>query len=183
MATSVISATEYPYPKGSSFNSRVKTRKGTLAFSNANYFTGGIALVLPAVNESNIVPFDVDIKSLKGSGFVYQWVNQDLWPKDTAIVQGWTITDPNGNLQTCTTSGTTNNTAEPTWAVPSVATPNPTTTDGTAVWTCEGKSLGTVKILTGAAAQSPLTELTSASAVPSGVQTDVIEYTAQYQMG
>jgi hypothetical protein len=185
MATALVTAVEYQYPKGETFDQRRLRKFGTLSFSNANYFTGGLAIPFPPARTTNIVPVDVRIKSLKGSGFIYEWVIADLWPQNTAIVQGWQITDKNGNLQLCTTNGTTNNTAEPTWAIPTNANPNPTTADGSAVWTCQGPgpSLGTVRILTGAAAQSPLTEATSASAVPSLVQTDNIEYIAEYLRG
>jgi hypothetical protein len=183
MATAVITAKEYAYPKGRSMTDRTTKRRGTIAFNGGNYFTGGTILALPPVDSSNVVPVDVSLRSLKGLGYEYAWVNADLWPQDTAIVVGWAIQDPNGNLQVCTTSGTTNNSAEPTWAIPTTAAPNPTTTDGTAVWTCMGASIGLVKILTGAAAQSPLTELTSGGAIPAAVQADVIEYSADYLKG
>lgn len=44
-------------------------------------------------------------------------------------------------------------------------------------------STGKVKVLTGAAAQSPLTELTTGGAIPAGVSGDVIEYKAEFLKG
>ena len=179
MATSVVTGTEYAYPKGETFSQRRVQKFGTIAFSNANYFTGGAQVTFPPVRTTKVVPVNVAIQSLQGSGYVYQWVNADLWPKSQAIVVGWAITDSNGNLQVCTTLGTTNGTAEPTWNINTGGT----TSDGTAVWTNLGISYGTVRILTGAAAQSPLTELTSGGAVPAAVLADTIEYVADYLRG
>ena len=179
MATSVVIGTEYPYPKGETFSQRRLQKFGTLAFSNANYFTGGAQVTFPAARTTNPVPVNVVLQSLKGSGYVYQWVNADLWPKNTAVAVGWAITDSNGNLQVCTSAGTTNNTAEPTWNINTGGT----TPDNGATWTNLGISYGTVRILTGAAAQSPLTELTSGGAVPAAVLADTIEYVADYLRG
>jgi len=52
------------------------------------------------------------------------------WAASTAKVIGNLIVDSNGNIQRCTTAGTTGGSA-PAWA----ATLNSTTNDGTAVWT------------------------------------------------
>ncbi len=52
------------------------------------------------------------------------------WAATTAEVIGNLIVDSNGNIQRCTTAGTSGTTA-PAWA----AALNATTTDGTAVWT------------------------------------------------
>ncbi len=55
------------------------------------------------------------------------------WPASTAVAVGRLITDGNGNLQECTTAGTTG-ASHPTWAT----TVSSTTTDNTATWTCKG---------------------------------------------
>lgn len=182
MPNSVITAKENAYPRGSTFDQKTGTKRGTIALAAGNYQTGGLPLVLPPNNFSNPQPIDVTLRSLGNTGFVYQWVNVNLWPTSGTVVAGQSIQDPNGNMQTVTTGGTTGST-QPTWAKPSAATPNPTTTDNTAVWTCEGPSNGLIKILTGAAAQSALTEQTGAAATPAAVVADTIEYVATYQRG
>jgi hypothetical protein len=52
------------------------------------------------------------------------------WAASTAWTVGALVLDANGNVQRCTTAGTSGATA-PTWAT----TPNATTNDGSAVWT------------------------------------------------
>ena len=54
------------------------------------------------------------------------------WVASTAVVPYWWTIDSNGNLQKCTTAGTTG-AAAPTWAT----TVGAATTDGTAVWTLD----------------------------------------------
>ncbi len=58
---------------------------------------------------------------------------QPAWPSATAVTPGQMIVDSNGNIQECTTGGTTFANAPGTWG----ATLGATTTDGsTVVWTC-----------------------------------------------
>jgi hypothetical protein len=53
-----------------------------------------------------------------------------VWAASTARAVGNLIVDANGNIERCTTAGTSGTTA-PTWAT----TLNASTTDGAAVWT------------------------------------------------
>lgn len=55
------------------------------------------------------------------------------WAPSTAFIGPTVIADSNGNLQFLTTAGTSG-TTNPTWAT----TAGTTTTDGTAVWSCQG---------------------------------------------
>lgn len=57
------------------------------------------------------------------------------WAANTFYNPSLSIFDSNNNIQLLTTSGTTNGT-QPVWAT----TPGATTTDGTAVWTCQGQA-------------------------------------------
>jgi hypothetical protein len=153
---------------------------GTLAFSSTgNYFVGGIALAMPPINLSNIVPKNVVFESLKGSGYIYQWTDADLWPLATTVVVGQCITDSYGNLQVCTVGGPTNASAEPVWNI----NLGGITIDGGARWTNFGQSLGTVKIIQSAASASPLTEIPSGFPVPASVLSDLISYKAEYLAG
>ena len=52
-----------------------------------------------------------------------------MWQPGWVVAAGLQVVDPNGNIQQCSTAGTTG-TAAPTWAT----TLNATTADGTAVW-------------------------------------------------
>ena len=52
-----------------------------------------------------------------------------MWQPNKVVTSGVQLVDPNGNIQQCTTAGTTG-AAAPTWAT----TLNATTVDGTAVW-------------------------------------------------
>ncbi|HVB82179.1 MAG TPA: phage tail sheath subtilisin-like domain-containing protein [Candidatus Binataceae bacterium] len=54
---------------------------------------------------------------------------QPLWQPGSVIAAGQQVVDPNGNIQQCSTAGTTG-TAAPVWATAL----NATTADGTAVW-------------------------------------------------
>ena len=70
----------------------------------------------------------------EGSGIVAALVPTGrAWAASTAFIVGAAIVDGNGNVQTCTASGTTGTTA-PSWASVSAST----TTDGGVTWTCEG---------------------------------------------
>jgi hypothetical protein len=57
------------------------------------------------------------------------------WAANTFYNPSLSIEDSNNNIQLLTTPGTTNG-VQPTWA----NTPGATTTDGTAVWTCQGQA-------------------------------------------
>jgi hypothetical protein len=58
---------------------------------------------------------------------------QPAWTATTAVTPGQMIVDSNGNVQECTTGGTTNTTVPASWA----NTVGSTTADGsTVVWTC-----------------------------------------------
>lgn len=187
MSVATIAPTIDPYPNGLDQTMRRTILYGSFTFpaSPAFYTTGGLPFSLAAGVASPIAaltfptPLKVDVYSKKANGYVYQWTIADLWPQNTAVVAGQAITDSNGNLQVCTTAGTTNNTAEPTWN----QTVAGTTTDGTAVWTLQGPSQGTVKILTGAAAQSPLAELSQSAAIPAAVHGDTIQFKAEFRKG
>ena len=174
-----------PFPQGLDQTQKRVRVFGTLSFeaSTQFYTTGGRPFILAGVNGmpglSNSVPLQVRIYSKKASGYVYQWINDDLWPVSTAVVAGQAITDSNGNLQVCTTAGTTKSGSEPVWN----KTNGVTTADGTAVWTNNGPSTGLVKILTGAAAQSPLAELSQSAAIPAAVSGDDIAWEAEFLRG
>lgn len=190
MSVAVIAPTVDAYPNGVDQTER-RTHvygKFTIPASPAFYTTGGLPFSLsssgiaaPVVGLSYPVPLRVDVNSQKQNGYLYEWTIADLWPQNTAVVVGQAITDSNGNLQQIATggNGTTNNTAEPTWNT----TVGGTTTDGSATWTNMGPSLGTVKILTGAAAQSPLAELSQSASIPAAVSGDTIRFRAEFRKG
>jgi len=187
MSVAVIAPTIAAYPNGVDITERRMIVYGsfTIPASPAFYTTGGLPFSLtsgiasPVVGLTYPTPLHMDVRSKKANGYVYQWTIADLWPQNTAVVAGQAITDSNGNLQVCTTAGTTNNTAEPTWNQTAAGT----TTDGTAVWTNKGPSQGTVKILTGAAAQSPLAELSQSASIPAAVSGDTISFRAEFRKG
>jgi phage tail sheath protein FI len=62
-----------------------------------------------------------------------------LWQPNMVVAAGQQLTDPNGNVQQCSTAGTTG-AAAPAWA----ATLSGTTTDGTAVWKLVTTLVGTL---------------------------------------
>ena len=64
------------------------------------------------------------------------------WAATTAYIVGYLIVDSNGNIQRCTTAGTSLG-AHPTWAT----TIGSTTTDNTAVWTLIAKSTAPVPMI------------------------------------
>lgn len=68
------------------------------------------------------------------SGHSYRSTLPPAWIAGAAVNVGQLITDPNGNLQQCTTAGDTGATAPTAWAT----SIGGTTSDGTAIWTCEG---------------------------------------------
>lgn len=123
MATATAVGTEYAFPSGKDFTQRRFQTYGSVAISAspATYAAGGLVFSFANVvfDVSSQAPIDLEIKSISGSGFIYQWV----------------------------------------------------------------KSTGKVKVLTGAAAQSPLTEVTDASAIPAGVSGDVLSYKASFLKG
>lgn len=123
MATATAVGTEYAYPMGKDNTQRRTMTYGSVAISAspATYAAGGLAFSFasPVFDVSSQAPIDLEIKSISGSGYVYQWV----------------------------------------------------------------KSTGKVKVFTGAAAQSPLTEVTDASAIPAGVSGDVLSYKATFNKG
>ena len=177
-----------PFPQGLDQTQKRVRVFGTLSFeaSTQFYTTGGRPFILAGVvgmpGLSNPVPLQVRVYSKKASGYVYQWVNDDLWPTSTAVVAGQAITDKNGNLQVCTTAGNTGS-SEPTWSKTTGATTADSAGGGTAVWTNNGPSTGLIKILTGAAAQSPLTELSQSAAIPAAVSADDIAFEAEFLRG
>lgn len=123
MATATAVGTENAYPSGKDMTQRRFHTYGTVAVtaSPATYAAGGVvfSFAAPVFDVSSQTPIDLELKSLTGSGYVYQWV----------------------------------------------------------------KSSNKIKVLTGAAAQSPLTELTDASAIPAAVSGDTISYHAQFLKG
>lgn len=183
-----VTPTISAFPQGLDQTQRRVRVFGTLAFqaSTQFYTTGGRPFILAGVNGmpglSNPVPLQVRVYSKTGSGYVYVWTNDDLWPTSTAVVAGQAITDPNGNLQVCTTAGNTGST-QPTWSKTTGATTADSAGGGTAVWTNNGPSTGLVKILTGAAAQSPLTELSQSAAIPAAISSDDIAFEAEFLRG
>jgi hypothetical protein len=183
-SVALMTVTQNPWPKGQDMTQRRMKiyATATIQASTQFYTTGGLALALAGVISpglTNPIPLLVKVTSGKGNGYVYTWDILDSWPKNTAVVAGQYITDSNGNLQQCTTAGTTNNTAEPTWN----QTVAGTTTDGTAVWTLQGVSYGLIKILTGAAAQAQLTELTQSAAIPAAVSGDTLNLEMDFLKG
>lgn len=123
MAAALIVGTESAYPAGQDTTMRRKSTYGAAAISAspATYAAGGLvfSFAAPVFDVSSQTPIDLEIKSISGSGYIYQWV----------------------------------------------------------------KSSGKVKVFSGAAAQSPLTELTDAEAIPAGVSGDVLAYHAQFLKG
>lgn len=67
-------------------------------------------------------------------GHSYRSTLPPAWIPGAAVNVGQLITDPNGNLQECTTAGDTGATGPTAWATAIGGA----TSDGTAVWTCEG---------------------------------------------
>lgn len=120
MATATAVGTENAFPSGKDMTQRRFHTYGSVAISAspATYAAGGLAWSFAAAvfDVSSQTPIALDIVSVSGSGYVYQWV----------------------------------------------------------------LSTNKVKVLSGAAAQSPLTELTDAEAIPAGVSGDVLAYHAQF---
>lgn len=123
MATATIVGTENAFPAGKDSTQRRFHTYGAAAItaSPATYAAGGLVFSFsaPVFDVSSQSPIALDIVSVSGSGYVYQWV----------------------------------------------------------------KSSGKVKVFSGAAAQSPLTELTDGEAIPAGVSGDVLVYHAQFLKG
>lgn len=198
MAVATAVFTQSPYPNGQDMTQRRMFVHGTLAISAspATYPAGGIPITF-AANNSNQGGIDLpgftkpgairaDIDSRAGSGWVYMWTTADLWTSDyknKTVAAGQSLQDPNGNIQTCTTGGTAGDGSEPTWAIPTAATPNPTTTDGTVTWTCEGPSSGLVQIFEQNGTTGALAELSQASSIPAGVSGDTISVQLQFLKG
>ena len=65
-------------------------------------------------------------------GYPFRSTTPPAWVTGAPVVAGQLMTDTNGNLQECTTAGTTGAVA-PSWS----ATVGDTTSDGSAVWTCK----------------------------------------------
>jgi hypothetical protein len=70
------------------------------------------------------------------SGIVIDNVNNPSWAASTAYALGALIVDSNGNVEECTTAGTSKSGTHPTWNT----TVGDTTTDGTVTWTNEGSN-------------------------------------------
>lgn len=120
MATATAVGTENAFPNGRDNTQRRSFSYGTLAISAspATYATGGLVFSFanPVFDVATQTPIDVNIKSVSGSGYVYQW----------------------------------------------------------------NKSTNKVQVFSGAAAQSPLTELTNSESVPAAVSGDTIVYEAVF---
>jgi hypothetical protein len=188
MAVATATYTQSPYPKGLDMTQRRFVTHGpvTISASPATYPSGGIPIFPSAAGitpgMSNPAPVTAFFQSRANSGFQYAWCGVDLWTakyKNATVAVGQALIDSNGNTQVCTTGGTAGNGAEPTWN----KTIGGTTTDGTVTWTNKGISLGLLQILTGAAAQSPLAELTQAAAIPAGVSGDTIAGQIEFLKG
>lgn len=198
MAVATAVFTQSAYPRGQDMTQRRMLIYGTLAIiaSPATYPAGGIPVTY-AANSSNQGGIDfpgfsrpgairATLDSRNGSGFLYFWTTVDKWTslyKGNLVAVGQSLQDPNGNIQTCTTAGTAGSGTEPVWAIPTAATPNPTTTDGTVTWTCEGPSSGLVQIFEQNGTTGALVELSQASSIPSGVSGDTISAVAEFQKG
>jgi len=107
-------------------NVQVVTTAGTTGSSTPSWnTTGGDTTTDGTVTWTN-----------EGSGIVSGKVPSGrVWAASTAFIIGATIVDSNGNIQACSTSGTSGSSA-PTWA----STAGTITTDGTAAWTCDGSN-------------------------------------------
>ena len=174
--------TESPFPRGSDMTQYRFLIHGTLAIgaSPLTYPTGGIPVTYATPNSIPGVSYQaavrIEAESRKGSGYEYFWTTADLWTalyKGNSVALGQSLVDTNGNIQTCTTAGAAGSGTEPVWAIPTSANPNPTTTDNTVTWTCQGLSSGLVQIFVQNGTTGPLVEL-AAGAVPAGVSGDLI---------
>jgi hypothetical protein len=192
--------TQSPYPRGQDMTQRRFLLAGTLAIgaSPLTYPAGGIPITIaannnnsggidfPGVSNGNAVRATLDSRA--GSGYIYKWTTKDLWTavfKGNAVAAGQSLIDSNGNIQTCTTPGTAGSGAEPTWALPTAANPNPTTVDGTVTWTLElwGANCGLVQIFQSAGSAAPLVELTQAASIPAAVSSDLISCLLEFIKG
>lgn len=120
MATAIAVGTENAFPAGKDTTQRRFHTYGIVAItaSPSTYAAGGLvfSFAAPVFDVSSQTPIDLELKSVTGSGYIYQWV----------------------------------------------------------------KSTNKIKVLTGAAAQSPLTEATDGESIPAGVSGDTISYHAQF---
>lgn len=77
MAASTVVLTENKFPNGSDMTQRRFHKYGTVAISASpgTYTTGGNAFTFaaPVFDVSSQTPIDLEIKSVSGSGFIYQW--------------------------------------------------------------------------------------------------------------
>lgn len=201
MAAAKAVFTQSPWPKGQDMTQRRMILAGTLAItaSPATYTLGGIPITF-APNSNNQGGIDLpgfsnpgairgELYSRSGSGYIYFWTTTDLWTavmKGNVLTAGQSIVDTNGNIQTVTTGGTAGSGAEPTWAIPTAAVPNPTTVDNTVTWTCEGPSSGLVQIFQSGAENAsalPLVEIANATTIVAGISGDVISARLEFLKG
>jgi hypothetical protein len=188
MAVATAVFTQSPYPQGYDFTSRRGIYYGPIVVtaSPATYPKGGIPITvaLPGFNPglSNPRVKSGFIETRGGSGYIYFWTAADLWAATTVYAVGQAIQDPNGNIQVVTTGGTSGST-QPAWALPTSTTPNPTTTDGSVVWTLLQPSLGLLQIFQSAGSAAPLVELAQAATIPAGVSGDTIAAKLEFIKG
>jgi hypothetical protein len=199
MSVSTAIFTQSPYPRGLDMTQRRFLVAGILAFaaSPATYPAGGIPITIaannnnqggidmPGVSNGNAVRGTIDSRA--GSGYIYKWTTKDLWAASTAYAVGQSIIDSNGNIQTVTaiTSSGDSGSTQPTWALPTAATPNPTTTDNQVTWTLEnpGVNCGLVQIFQSAGSAAPLVELTQGASIPAAVSSDLISCILEFLKG
>jgi hypothetical protein len=188
MAAATAVLTQSGFPKGLDMTQRRFYWVGTLAISAspATYPAGGFVLnpyttLGNAPPQNDMFPGAVrgELDSRSVSGFVYVWTTKNLWIASHAYAVGQSIVDTNGNIQTVTTAGTSG-ASQPTWAIPTSATPNPTTVDNGATWTLQQPSCGLVQIFQSAGTAAPLVELAQAAAIPAGVSSDVISVKLEF---
>jgi hypothetical protein len=194
MAAATAVFTLSPWPKGIDMTQRRLILHGPIAISAtaSGYLLGGIPITInQTANAGNILgfpgltkssPITVYFASRAGKGYIYNWIGVDLWTavfKNATVAAGQSLTDTNGNLQTCTTGGTANNTAEPAWNT----TIGGTTTDGTVTWTNEGQSYGLIQILEQNGTTGALVELANATSIPTAVSGDTIAAQMEFLKG
>jgi hypothetical protein len=182
MAVATAVFTESAYPNGQDMTQRRFILHGPLAItaSPATYPAGGIPITFASGNSGTVLPgtskpgpVTVYLASRGGKGFLYNWTTANLWAASTVYAAGQSIVDTNGNIQTVTTGGTSGAT-QPVWPLATGATPNPTTTDGSVVWTLEFPSNGLVQIFEQNGTTGPLVELAQGATIPAGVSGDTI---------
>ena len=191
MAAATAVFTLSAWPNGIDMTQRRLILNGLVAVSAtaSGYLNGGIPITIAtAGNAGNILgfpgvtkgsPVTVNFYSRAGKGYVYNWIGVDLWTavfKGNTVAAGQSLTDTNGNLQTCTTGGTAGSGTEPAWntLIPNGTVAGGTTTDGTVVWTNMGLSYGLIQIVEQNGTTGALVELANATSIPTAVSGDTI---------